>query len=155
MLIETNSPFFTRPADTTAYTIGDLVANSVTAGSVVPIAFDIPESKNFNLTEVGLKRSSAVTTNAKFTLHLYKDSPTCANGDNGAWSTTESKWVGSVAIDGTTQTFTDHSKAIATINPPIPISVDQDSLLYGLLVANAAYTPTSAEVFTLTLRGSY
>ena len=26
-------------------------------------------------------------TNAQFRLHLYTAAPTCANGDNGAWST--------------------------------------------------------------------
>jgi hypothetical protein len=30
---------FTRPADATAYASGDIVANSVTAGSVVPLNF--------------------------------------------------------------------------------------------------------------------
>jgi hypothetical protein len=30
---------FTRPSDTTAYASGDLVANSTTAGSVVPMSF--------------------------------------------------------------------------------------------------------------------
>jgi hypothetical protein len=35
------SASFTRPADTNAYAAGDLVANSVTAGSVIPMTFAV------------------------------------------------------------------------------------------------------------------
>ena len=35
------SQSFTRPGDTTPYASGDLVANSTTAGSVVPLTFTI------------------------------------------------------------------------------------------------------------------
>jgi len=35
----TSSASFTRPANTTAYADGDLVANSATAASVVPLTF--------------------------------------------------------------------------------------------------------------------
>src|SRR5712691_5766738 len=97
-VIEVKSATFTRPADTTAYTSGDLVGNSTTAGSVVPISFTFP-AKRVKLYGAKITKSAAAVTNAKFRLHLYKDSPTPANGDNGAWSTTSANWIGSIDID--------------------------------------------------------
>lgn len=148
---------FTRPSDTTAYTSGDLVANSVTAGSVVPMTF-VTAGKGFDLDRVNLLHSSATPTNASFRLHLYKDSPTIANGDNGAWSTTASGWIGSVDITATAPTFTDTGRGsgVNLINSnyaPLSFCPDKDGIIYGLLEARAAYTPASAEVFTVSVIG--
>src|SRR5688572_29350805 len=37
------SATFNRPADTTAYSIGDLVANNTAAGSVTPLSFTVTD----------------------------------------------------------------------------------------------------------------
>src|SRR6185437_974597 len=78
---------FTRPADTTAYATGDLVANSTTAGSVTPLSFTAPRyaTGSGQVRRARLKKSTNTTTNATFRLHLYATSPTPTNGDNGAW----------------------------------------------------------------------
>jgi hypothetical protein len=146
---------FTRPADTTAYASGDLVANSTTAGSVVPLKF-ILSSPTFKLWRVGIKFNSATPTNAKFNLNLYSSSPTCTNGDNGAWLTTESGYQGFVSVDASTNTFSDNTTGwgYGTSNQPLPIQAPLNTqVLYGLLSATAAYTPTSGEIFTVTLVG--
>lgn len=149
---------FTRPADTTAYTSGDLVANSTTAGSVVPMTFGLGYGQNFKIFLGKIKFNSATTTNAKFLIHLYAASPTCTNGDNGAWLTTESSYLGNIAVDCTGQTFSDNSKGIGTyvntaLEVPLLAVADNNWKIYGLLAATAAYTPTSAEVFTVSLLG--
>lgn len=148
---------FTRPADTTAYASGDLVANSTTAGSVVPMAF-VTSGKGFDLDRVNLLHSSTTVTNATFRLHIYKDSPTIANGDNAAWSTTASGWVGSIDIVATAPAFTDAGRGSGTnlINTnwaPLSFCPDKDGILYGLLEARGAYAPVSGEVFTLSIIG--
>lgn len=148
---------FTRPGDTTAYAIGDLVANSTTAGSVVPLSFSIARvaAGSVCIRKARLKKSGTSTTNASFRLHLYTSSPgTITNGDNGAWSTSHSGYVGSfdfAAADALA--FTDAAAINGTPVKGSEISVKLASgqTLYGLLEARAAYTPGNAEVFTVEL----
>lgn len=152
----------TRPADVNAYASGDLVANSVTAGSVTPLSWDVHRSPNgsFRINRIKIKKSGAVITNASFRLHLYSSAPTVANGDNGAWSSSESGYLGfvDVVVD---KAFTDGS---AGHGAPVYTNVLQlliklagvndtttSKKIYGLLEARAAYTPASAEVITVYL----
>ena len=99
------SDSFTRPANTTAYSAGDLVADTVTAGSVVPLKFNIGEG-GFQIVEWHCVKSGTGVTNADFDLHLYGSAPTLANGDNGAWSTDLSDYIGTIA-GGQLVAFTD------------------------------------------------
>jgi len=148
---------FTRPADTTAYASGDLVANSTTAGSVVPLKFQIDQvSANGKVRRARIAKSNATVTNAQFRLHLYSTAPTCANGDNGAWSTTTSGYLGSLSLSAAMgRAFTDGAEDIATPDAGTEVIFDAlpgpGAVIYGLLEARAAYTPANAEVFTVTL----
>jgi hypothetical protein len=142
-----SAPTFTRPADTTAYASGDLVANSTTAGSVVPLAFTASQVANSShqVRRVRIVKSGTSVTNASFRLHLYNASPTPANGDNGAWSTSQAaNYLG--AIDVTVdKAFTDGAAGQATTE------INARGTVYGLLEARGAYTPASAETFTVRL----
>lgn len=145
---------FTRPNDTTAYTSGDLVSNNTTAGSVTPMAFYIPYGRGFELYRVMLNHSTTTSVAAQFRVHLYKDSPTVANGDNGVWSSSSSNYLGFVDLDGTGATFTAGGRAVASSgNLPIYIVTDADQTLYGLLEARGAYAPGANESFAITLIG--
>lgn len=144
---------FTRPADTTIYASGDLVANSTTAGSVAPITVAAARVNGGTgmIRRVRLTTSSTSLTNASFRIHFYKSSPTFTNGDNGAWLTTESTYLGAcdITLD---KTFSDAAKGIGS--PNIGSEINFDTVggsvnLYAVVEARAAYTPTSAEVFTL------
>jgi len=153
----------TRPADTTAYQAGDLVANSTTAGSVTPFAFTVPRWAK--VWRARIRKDNATNTNAKFRLHLYYSSPTPANGDNGAWSTTQSGYLGFIDLDMTTDAFTDDSAGVGDhVSEPLlllgtpayvasPILVSNTNVIYGLLEALAAYTPTSAETISVSIEG--
>lgn len=157
-IVEAVSNTITRPADTTAYASGDLVANSTTAGSVTPFTIFVPYGRGLILQRAELKRSATSVTNATFRLHIYKDSPTCANGDNGAWSTTRSGYQGFVDIVGTGQAFTDSAVASGifvnnALTWPLVLYTDKDQKLYCLLEARGAYTPSSAETFIVSLIG--
>lgn len=144
-----SAPTFTRPNDTTAYTAADLVANNTTAGSVTPLLFTIPNRSSCIIRGVRIVKSTTATTNATFTLHLYETSPTVANGDNGALSTSNVGKIGSVACS----TMTAYSANGAfTVNSSPTLYVDTtDQKIYGLLEAAAAYTPGAQETFTVTL----
>lgn len=146
---------FTRPADTTAYTSGDLIANNTTAGSVVPMTFTCASAndRGFWVVRARLKKTNTSVTNASFRLHLYKDTPTVSNGDNGAWLSNEQAYLGAMDITAD-KTFTDYSKGIGTPNNGTVIIATPTSgtqTIFGLLEARAAYTPTSAEVFSIVL----
>lgn len=147
----------TRPADTTAYASGDIVAHSTDAGLVEPFVFPkvarVPGGSGM-VRRVRLVKSDASVTTASFRLHLYTTWPKAANGDNGAWLTTKAAdYLGSmdVTVD---KAFSDGAAGHgdpsngAEINFALPPG-ERD--LYGLLEARSAYTPASAEQFRPTL----
>jgi len=158
-LIANPSANFTRPSDTTQYASGDLVANSTTAGSVTPMSFSTTWW-NFRIKRCVLTRSQATATNASFRLHLFSATTTVTNGDNAAFvpATSSAIWLGFLDLPvANAYAFTNigvnpgyvldnagnfaHEIGIALAVPT----------LYGLIEARAAYTPASAEVFTVNL----
>lgn len=142
---------FTRPADTTAYASGDLVANSTTAGSVVPLALEpaLIAGGTRLVRRVKLRKSGTGVTNASFRVHFYDASPTVANGDNGAWSTNlVAEYLGwaDVTID---KAFTDGALGIGAPASGAEIPFGRAAGLFALIEARGAYTPASGEVFTV------
>jgi hypothetical protein len=146
----------TRPADTTAYASGDLIANSTTAGSVIPIRFQGSCGGEFS--QLQIRKSTTTTTGANFRLWLFslvegQAEPTVTNGDNGA-----------LAFAGNCQGFLGRLTAASmevigtetwgrmgvddggTNYPRITIPANR---VIGFLEARAGYTPGSAEVFTI------
>lgn len=149
---------FNRPADTSVYASGDLIANSTTAGSVTPLSWTAARTAagSFTIRRARLKKSGTTTTNATFRLHLYSASPTFANGDNAAWSTTESGYLGSFDLDMTAATarvFSDSAKVISapSVGTDVTVKLASGQTIYGVLEARAAYTPASTETFTVEL----
>ena len=137
---------FTRPSDTTAYASGDLVANSTTAGSVAALALSVTPGA-LQIRRVRIVTSSTSVTNASFRVHLYTASPTAANGDNAAWSTSKvANYLGSVDVT-VDKAFTDGAWGGATTE----INCSTAGTIYALIEARGAYTPTSAGTFTVTL----
>ena len=149
------SASFTRPNDTTAYAANDLVANSTTAGSVVPMSFIAPRGagKAFNVRGIKIQKSGTTPTNGNFHLRLYGSSPTCTNGDNGAWLTTLSDYIGKVE-SVIVEAFSNGCAVVDSLSESADVHFrmpNESSVIYGLLVADAAYTPAANEVFTVTL----
>ena len=141
---------FTRPADTTAYASGDLVANSTTAGSVVPITLsDVAAGPGLPaiIKRIRLVKSAASVTNAAFRVHLFTVAPTVTSGDNAAIviATGAASYLGQIDV-ASMQTFTDGGAGHASAD-----IVTKAQTLYALLEARGAYTPASGETFTLTL----
>lgn len=149
---------FTRPSDTTAYASGDLVANSTTAGSVVPLSWTVGNAdEGMMVKRIRIKKSGTTVTNASFRVHLYESSPTCSNGDNGTWLTTVSNYMGCMDIT-VDKAFSDAAAGVGSVpsgnGTEIVLSVltgATDKTIYGLVEARAAYTPASGEIFTVIL----
>ena len=148
------SASFTRPANTTAYASGQLVANNAAAGSVAYTALTVARVSggSFMLRRVKLKKSNTSLTNAQFRVHFYTSTPTFSNGDGAAWLTTESGYLGSMDIT-MDRAFSDSAAGFGVPNNGFDINalLASGTTIAWALEARAAYTPASAEVFTLTV----
>ncbi len=146
----------TRPANTTGYASGQLVANATTAAAVTPISLPVARKAGGTgrIARVRLAKSSTSLANASFRIHLYKVQPTTiGNGDGGAWLTNESTYLGAfdVTMD---KVFTDGAKGMGFSNVGAYVTFDAlagSQNIYALVEARAAYAPASGEVFTLAL----
>lgn len=150
---------FTRPADTTQYAVGDLIANSTTAGSCQPMRFGPVVEQlghSVRIDAARIFKSGTSVTSAQFRLHLWRASPgTPTNGDNGAIALAGTDYVG--AIDVTMDTaWTDGAfgRGLPLTNTPMTATPrDGGMQMFGYLEARGTYTPASGEVFTVTLEG--
>lgn len=155
---------FTRPADTTAYAVGDLVANSTTAGSVVPLSFaNAVRSAGdcVRIERVRIEKSGTSLTNASFRLHLFEASPTPTVGDNGVFNNAGALATNNVLNMAGTFPVTliwSGSDGAAGIGVPTTgggatVSPTSGTTLFGLLEVTGVYTPVSGEVFYVVLEG--
>lgn len=154
---------FNRPADTTAYAAGDLIANSTTAGSVLPLTFVASRAndKAAGILRGRLTKSGVTVANAVFRAHFFKDSPTVTGGDNAALASNGAlTYLGSIDFDMSgasnekSRLFSDGVKAIAIPNVGQTILFEPHAAsqnIYALLEARAAYVPASGETFTLAI----
>ena len=141
---------FVRPANVTAYASGQLVANSTTAGSVIPATF-IVRNENIGsiVRRVRMRKSSTGVSGSSFRVHLYNSLPTVTNGDGGVWLSTTSGYIGSfdVTID---KAFSDGSGGAGVANNGVDVNLIYGTV-YGLVEARGAYTPVSGETITVEL----
>lgn len=163
------APQFARPADILAYAVGDLVANSTVAGTVVPLAFAVsrvPRSSgrrdpavgqqtmvSGRVTRARIRKSTNVLTAASFRLHLYAASPVPANGDNGVWSTNKAaEYLGHIDVT-VDKAFTDGAAGhgAPAVGQSMAYRVAAGASIFGLLEARGAYGPGNAEAFDVTL----
>lgn len=154
-VVTQTSANFTRPADTTQYASGDIVANSTTAGSVAAMQFtvEVAQGRAMNFVSWKLETDNTTATSADFKLHLYASDPTATNGDNSAWLTTESNYMGAMGM-ANALAFSDAIAIVTKISGTdagVYWRLATGTIVYGILEAQATYTPASAEVFTVTL----
>jgi hypothetical protein len=150
---------FTSPHASSAYTAGQTVANSATAGSVTPVAFVMAPA---NGVPVWLLKCKLLTqtsgsagqtlTNASWILHIYGQLPTVSAGDGVAFSTTMVNWCGDmVGVSSYLGTDYSVSELVPERGSTFPCTPGGSSqTIYGLLEVNAAFTPsTSNSTYTL------
>lgn len=147
-----SSATFNRPNDANVYASGDLIANSTTLGSVLPLTFALSRLPGFGgmIRRARLRKTGTSITNALFRLHLYSALPTPANPDNGVWSTDKAlNYIG--AIDFTVdKAFSDGASGngVPLVGSEIIFTADT---YYGFLEARGAYVPVANETFDLSL----
>lgn len=155
------SASFVRPADTTPYTAGDLIANSVTAGSVVPLSWTAARvaagSMLLRRTRVRRNKTATPTSNAAVRIHLFKAAPTTAVGDNTSLGMSGTGQITGMAnylgyVDVTIdQAFADGGVGVGWPAGDIQIVLASGQTIYGLLEDRSGMTPASAETFTVEL----
>ncbi|MDV2987017.1 UNVERIFIED_CONTAM: hypothetical protein Q9R58_22160 [Methylobacteriaceae bacterium AG10] len=152
---------FARPANTTAYAAGQLVANSTTAGSVAAMQFTAARTTGGTglVRRARLTKSSTSLLYTNFEILLYRATaggacPTSAAGDGATYSTDSALlYVGRIPVSMDVA-FTDGAKGIGTPNTGSEIVFDAPAgyqTLCGFLRATGAYTPVSGETFTAAL----
>jgi hypothetical protein len=142
---------FTRPADTTAYTAGDVVCNAATL--VFPRC---ARNGSAVLQHAKIVTSANVATKPDLDLWLF-DTTIAAVADNAAFAPTDAEMLTLIAVvPFATADFKvglsgsgGSGNAVCEIkNLGIPLNA---STLYGQLVARNAYVPIASEVFKITL----
>lgn len=141
----------TRPADTTAYSIGDLIANNVTAGSVTPMSFT-------GATKTGSGGSGKITgwigrksgtVPATIRYHFLKTAHAVTNGDNGALVFTSldiDNYLGNMDVVFTARDLIGSAggHVAKSFDPPIPYVLASGDTIYVFMQALDAFTPASA-----------
>lgn len=155
----------TLPSGTPTYASGDLVANSATAGSVVPITLsDIvrAEGAGFRCDCVRLRKSGTSITNASFRVLIFDRSPTVSAGDDAAFLSGSTYAVSDIAhLLATYDVTMDRAGTAGATGPAATSSAGVRTLvpasgtsLFALIMALGSYTRVASETFTVTVEGA-
>lgn len=145
---------FARPANTTAYASGDIVANNVTAGNVVVPSTEVSifPGRGGRVTRVGLAKSSVTVADANFRVHLFQGAaPVVTSGDNAAMAIAGNAagYIGSIDV-ATDKAFSDGAAGDSTAALPFALPA-AGKKLYAVIEARGPYVPASGETFTVRL----
>ena len=150
----TSSPFdvasqFTRPNDTTAYSINDVV------GGVLEFASVAASGKTVMIDNVNLRIDlSAIPSGmTSFTLHFYNATPPSAYADNAAWDLPagdRSIYLGSIVVG--TPVDLGSTLYIKQTGQTFQCRPSGTSL-FAYLVTATAYTPAAQTVYTPAIHG--
>lgn len=148
----------TRPADTTAYTAGDVIADSTSAATVLKFNRASGDGSGGVIRSAMMASSIAPGTKLNADLFLFDTAPTAYGNDNEAFALSDAdllNCVGVISLDGTTAANVKTGTLnCVVINQALAMPVKSlvnDRCLYGVLVARNAYTPGSGEVLTIKL----
>lgn len=157
-LSKTLDASYTRPADTSAYTAGDVLAQSTSAATILSFTNAAREGGGGGIIQNAVMiDSSAQSTKPWIELYLFDTAPAMQN-DNVAWAPSDSeleKCLGVLVFDGTvTNAFKTTSNGGLVATGAVSLSyqcASGSTTLYGIAVVRNAYTPTSAEKFNFRL----
>lgn len=145
----------TRPADTNAYAIGDVINESASAGTNWTFSSIGPSGGKILITYVALEidLAAVISGMASFRVHLFDAAPTAIN-DNAAFSVAtgdRTKYLGYLEVSTPEDLGATLWVQNDTVRLPVKLASASTSL-YGMLETRAAYTPSSGDVFTVHIR---
>lgn len=146
---------YTRPADTTTYAVGDVIAQSTTVATVLTFS-DIARGAGLGgmIQHAVLVDSGAPTLKLDAELWLFDTAPTMQN-DNVAWAPSDAEleaFIGRIDFLAGNFKVAGANGAIQASNISLPFQcIASVQAIYGILVARNAYVPLSSEKFTIRL----
>jgi hypothetical protein len=149
---------FTRPSDTTAYTAGDVVSNATSSNSLM-VMTDLARINGGTGYIVGCRLSTdKKSITPRFRVHLFSATDPTFSVDNVAYKDLYADGIKRLGyfdlpamITSTDTTNSDMSRSIdLTLRLPYKAASNTKSI-YALLETLDAFTPASAEKFTLIL----
>ncbi len=152
---------FTRPADTTQYTAGDVISNSTSAPAVMTFNAALLDGYGTIQTAYLLDSANQATL-LDAELWLFDTAPAATN-DNAAIAFTDAELARLIGVidfavaDGKVGLVTSGAAGNA-INFQANLSIPVRGLsndIYGVLVARNTYTPVSGETLTVVLGMAY
>lgn len=148
----------TRPANTTAYADGDVIADSTSAAAALKFPGVCGDGEGAVLRAAMFSSSVLPGTKLNADLWLFHTAPTAYGNDNEAFALSDADLLNCVAVIALDGTAAANLKAgalnyaVFNQNLAMPVkSLTTDRALYGVLVARNAYTPASGEVITIKL----
>lgn len=148
------SPSFSRPADTTAYAAKDAVSDSTSSPTV--LSFDLARvAAGSGYIVRALLITNQSTCTARFRLHLFRTSPTAINDNSPQTLLWANRTASASYIDfsacATEGTGSDCAQSLNdTVRLPV-IFAGGSTTIYGLLETLDAFTPASGQSFTIKL----
>jgi hypothetical protein len=145
----------TRPSNTTAYAIGDLIASSTTAGSITVPSFTAAAFSAGG----GIIRRLRLATNktsgmgsVAMNVHLWASAPTFSNGDNGAYAvaTGAANYLGAFTVTLAQMSDGAVGVAVPVVGSDVLFRLGSGQSIYWSLELLTAFTPSSGQTFTLT-----
>jgi hypothetical protein len=150
---------FTRPNNTTAYSSGQIIAQSTTAGSCsalgLPAArLPIPACTGM-IRRARLMVNDTAWLNAVVRCHFFKLNPTFSNGDGGnfAGGLNESTYLGACDVTLNEQFSDPYVKGIGAPNAGTEVNFDTASgtqNIYAVLECRSSVTPAASSTWSLT-----
>lgn len=151
-----------RTADTTAYTAGDVIGIGTGEGLTTagPAAITFPNmgaaGRETMITSVALEIDVTAIPSGmtSFRLHLYNVTPPSALVDNAAWDLPagdRASYLGYIDLGSPV----DVGSTLYVLTTGVNLQVKcATTSLFGYLVTNGAYTPSSGAVKVITLHGA-
>ena len=140
----------TRTADTNLYAAGDVLGPATGSTAAITFANMGPAAGGeVMITSVTFQRDATalISGETSYTLHLYSITPPSALGDNAAWdlpSGDRDSYLGKISLGTPVDVGSTLRVEQDSVNKQITLAAGGS--LFGLLVTDASYTPTSAAV---------
>lgn len=149
-----SQPTVTRPANTTAYTAGDVVGATAAAITFPDMASTIGRDIIITSASLRIDVSAIPAGMTSFRLHLYSATPPSALADNAAWdlpSGDRASYLGYIDLGSPADMGSTLYCQVDSINKQIRLA-SSETAVYGYLVTNGAFTPAAnSEVYVPTL----
>lgn len=145
----TDDVTITRPANTTAYTAGDVIGSDTSASSALEFVNVAPTGGGDVLitsAELRIDLTAVPSGMTTFSLHLYSVTPPSAYADNAVWdlpSGDRASYLGFIDLGSPVDVGSTLWVELQGINKQVTAA---GTSIFGYLRTNGAYTPASGTV---------